>query len=86
MAHERLQPADPWDLDSVEAFDEAARHVRPEDMRGSVLVTSDLGQLSAWLHELLEFEPDELYVHHVGREQGPFIEAFSEHVLPGLAG
>ena len=81
-----FSPPIPWDLDSVEAFDEAARHVRPEDMRGSVLVTSDLGQLSAWLHELLEFEPDELYVHHVGREQGPFIEAFSEHVLPGLAG
>jgi hypothetical protein len=51
-----------------------------------VLVTSDLGQLSARLHELLDFEPDELYVHHVGREQGPFIEAFAEHVLPGLAG
>jgi probable non-F420 flavinoid oxidoreductase len=81
-----FSPPIPWDLDSVEAFDEAARHVRPEDMRGSVLVTSDLGQLSAWLHELLAFEPDELYVHHVGREQGAFIEAFAEHVLPGLAG
>jgi probable non-F420 flavinoid oxidoreductase len=81
-----FSPPIPWDLDTVEAFDEAARHVRPEDLRGSVLVTSDLGQLSAWLHELLAFEPDELYVHHVGREQGPFIEAFAEHVLPGLAG
>ncbi len=81
-----FSPPIPWDLDSAEAFDEAARHVRPEDMRASVLVTSDLGQLSAWLHELLAFEPDELYVHHVGREQGPFIDAFAEHVLPGLAG
>jgi probable non-F420 flavinoid oxidoreductase len=80
-----FSPPIPWDLDHVAAFDEAARHVRPEDMRGSVMVTSDMAQLAERLHELLRFEPDELYVHHVGQEQRPFIEAFSEHVLPGLA-
>ncbi len=80
-----FSPPIPWDLDSVEAFDEAARHVRPEDMRGSVLVTSDLGQLAEWLHELSGLAPDEVYVHHVGQEQRPFIEAFAEHVLPRLA-
>jgi hypothetical protein len=26
-----------WDLATVEQFDEAARHVRPEDVRGAVL-------------------------------------------------
>ena len=80
-----FSPPIPWDLDTVEAFDEAARHVRPEDMHGSVIVTSDLGRLAARLHELLDFGPDELYVHHVGRNQGPFIDAFAERVLPQLA-
>ena len=80
-----FSPPIPWDLDTVEAFDEAARHVRPEDMHGSVIVTSDLGRLAARLHELLDFGPDELYVHHVGRNQRPFIDAFAERVLPQLA-
>jgi len=80
-----FSPPIPWDLDSPAAFDEVARHVRPEDVRDSVLVTSDLGLLTARLQELLELEPDELYVHHVGKEQGPFIEAFAERVLPQLA-
>ena len=73
-----------WDIDTVETFDAVAEHVRPEDVRRAVLVTSDLGRLAGWLHELLELEPDELYVHHVGQEQQAFIEAFAAEVLPGL--
>jgi G6PDH family F420-dependent oxidoreductase len=80
-----FSPPIPWDLETAEAFDEAARHVRPEDMRDAVLVTSDIGRLAAWLHELLELGPDELYVHHVGREQRAFIEAFAAGALPQLA-
>ena len=41
-----------WDLDTVEQFDAAARHVRPEDLRDAVLVSSDLGRHAAWLQEL----------------------------------
>jgi probable non-F420 flavinoid oxidoreductase len=78
-------PPVPWDLVTVEEFDEVAKHVRPEDMRGSVLVTSDMGRLAAWLHELTELGPDELYVHHVGKDQQAFIETFAAEVLPGLA-
>jgi probable non-F420 flavinoid oxidoreductase len=78
-------PPVPWDVATAEEFDELAKHVRPEDMRGSVLVTSDMGRLAAWLHELAELGPDEIYVHHVGQEQRPFIEAFAADVLPQLA-
>ena len=74
-----------WDLATVEQFDEAARHVRPEDVREAVLVSSDLGRHAAWLHELSELGWDSVYLHHVGRDQGAFIEAFGEHVLPELA-
>jgi probable non-F420 flavinoid oxidoreductase len=74
-----------WDLATVEQFDEAARHVRPEDLRGPVLVSSDLGRHAATLEELAEMGFDEIYLHHVGRQQREFIGAFGEHVLPQLA-
>jgi probable non-F420 flavinoid oxidoreductase len=74
-----------WDLATVEQFDEAAGHVRPEDMREAVLVSSDLGRHAAALEELAELGFDEIYLHHVGKHQREFIEAFGEHVLPRLA-
>ncbi len=73
-----------WDLATVEEFDEAARHVRPEDMRDAVLISSDLDRHIDWLSELAELGFDEIYLHHVGQEQLGFIDAFGEHVLPKL--
>ena len=73
-----------WDLETVEQFDEAARHVRPEDLRGSVLVSADVGRHVAWLQELLELGFQKVILHHVGREQRRFIDAFGRRVLPAL--
>jgi alkanesulfonate monooxygenase SsuD/methylene tetrahydromethanopterin reductase-like flavin-dependent oxidoreductase (luciferase family) len=73
-----------WDLATVEQFDEAARHVRPEDMQGAVLIAADLGRHAEALHELAALGFDAIYLHHIGREQRRFIEAFGEHVLPRL--
>jgi probable non-F420 flavinoid oxidoreductase len=75
-----------WDLETVEQFDQAATHVRPEDVRDVVLVSADLQQHAAWLAELAALGFDELYLHHVGRHQEAFIDAFGEHVLPQLRG
>ena len=73
-----------WDVATVEEFDEAARHVRPEDVREAVLVSADTGRHAAWLHELAGLGFDELYLHHVGREQRAFIDTFGVEVLPQL--
>ena len=73
-----------WDLATVEEFDEAARHVRPEDMRDAVLISSDPGWHVDWLTELAELGFDEIYLHHVGQEQRAFIDTFGEQVLPKL--
>jgi alkanesulfonate monooxygenase SsuD/methylene tetrahydromethanopterin reductase-like flavin-dependent oxidoreductase (luciferase family) len=75
-----------WDLETVEQFDVAAEHVRPEDIRKTVLVSADLGRHTAWLHDLIALGFDEIYLHHVGRSLRGFIDAFSEHVLPDLRG
>jgi probable non-F420 flavinoid oxidoreductase len=74
-----------WDLETVEQFDLAAKHVRPEDVRQAVLVSGDTARHAAWLSELGELGFEEIHLHHVGQDLSPFIEAFAERVLPQLA-
>ncbi len=73
-----------WDLATVEQFEQAAGHVRPEDMHDAVLISADLSRHVAWLQELEDLGFEELYLHHVGREQRAFVEAFGTEVLPEL--
>jgi hypothetical protein len=72
------------DLALVEQFEAAATHVRPDDVRASVLVSSDLGQHAAWLHETLALDVDHLFIHQVPRDQERFLDAFGRSVLPQL--
>lgn len=74
------------DLETVEQFEAAATHVRPEDVRAGVLVSSDPGRHAAWLHEILDLGVDQLYLHHVPRPQRRFIDTFGAQVLPEVAG
>jgi probable non-F420 flavinoid oxidoreductase len=75
-----------WDLETVEQFDLAAEHVRPEDVRKSVLVSADLGQHLAWLREFAELGFEQIHLHHVGQDLRAFIDAFGERVVPELTG
>jgi len=74
-----------WDLETVEQFDVAAQHVRPEDLKQAVLVSADLARHAAWLEDLRELGFEEIHLHHVGKDLTQFIDAFGEHVLPQLA-
>jgi probable non-F420 flavinoid oxidoreductase len=73
------------DLETVGQFEAAAVHVRPEDVRGSVLVSSDAKQHVAWLHETLDCGVDELFIHQVPRDQRGFIDMFGAEVLPEVS-
>ncbi|HEV7255874.1 MAG TPA: TIGR03885 family FMN-dependent LLM class oxidoreductase [Mesorhizobium sp.] len=73
-----------WELRSPRDFDTATRFVRSEDMRESLLISSDLGQHAAWLNEFIELGFQELQLHQVGRNQHTFIDAFGAKVLPQL--
>lgn len=73
-----------WDLALVEHFEEAARHVRPEDVAQRVVVSSDPARHLARLAELVEVGFDGIWIHHVGTDQAPFIDVFGEHVVPQL--
>jgi alkanesulfonate monooxygenase SsuD/methylene tetrahydromethanopterin reductase-like flavin-dependent oxidoreductase (luciferase family) len=71
-----------WDIATVAEFDQAAKHVRPEDMHNNVLISSEPGRFVEWLGEAEELGFGEIFVHHVGKEQRAFLDCFGEHVLP----
>jgi coenzyme F420-dependent glucose-6-phosphate dehydrogenase len=73
-----------WELRSPADFDTATRFVKPEDMRESVLISSDTAQHVAWLAEYIEIGFEEIQLHQVGRNQHNFIDAFGAKVLPQL--
>lgn len=73
-----------WDLEMVEHFDVASRHVRPEDMHDAVLISSDTTLYVDRLSEFAELGFDGIYLHHVGTEQRDFIETFGMKVVPAF--
>lgn len=72
------------DLPTVEHFEVLGQHTTADALRRSVLVSADPDQHARWLREFAELGFDELYLHHVGTEQGPFLDTFAERVLPQL--
>jgi coenzyme F420-dependent glucose-6-phosphate dehydrogenase len=67
-------------------FEMLGSRVRPEDLDGSVRISSDPQRHVAWLREDVEIGFDHLYLHEVGLQQERFIDAFGQHVLPALQG
>lgn len=73
-----------WNLEFPAQFDAAGKYVRPEDVRASVVVSDDLGAITAALQEIVGLGVDALALHHVGQEQERFIDVFGTKVLPEL--
>lgn len=89
LAHDQWRtnvhaPPVSWDLDSAELFDVVSEHVTPEQVARTVDVSSDLGRHAARLQEYADLGFDVVMLHHVGREQAAFIDAFGAEVLPRL--
>jgi probable non-F420 flavinoid oxidoreductase len=77
-------PPIPWDLPTAAHFDGVSSGVGVEQVRKAVNVSSSLDQHAEWLGEYLALGFDELYLHFVGQEQAPFIDAFADKVLPQI--
>ncbi|WP_082812631.1 TIGR03885 family FMN-dependent LLM class oxidoreductase [Cellulomonas timonensis] len=75
-----------WDVDTPQAFDIIGEHVPDSQVRGTVLVGSDLGRLTDQIAELADVGFEQVYLHHVGQHLEGFVDAFGEHVLPQLSG
>ena len=54
------------------------------DAAAGAVRVRDLGQHAAWIQEYVDLGFEEVYIHHVGKEQRGFLDAFGEHVLPQL--
>lgn len=73
-----------WDL-TVPGFDAVSSEgITPEQMHRSVLISSDLGELVHRIHDLASLGFDAVYLHHVGQDQRPWLEAAGTHLLPRL--
>lgn len=81
--HAVVMPPELWDLATPEEFDARVGGATVDDIRKHVIVTHEHAELRDRLLELAP-DADRLYLHHVGLEQGPFIRAVGEHVLPAL--
>lgn len=77
-------PPIPWDLPTAAHFDGVSADVGEEQLRKSVNISASLDQHAQWLGEFADLGFDELYLHFVGQEQAPFIDAFADKVLPQL--
>jgi probable non-F420 flavinoid oxidoreductase len=71
-------------LETPEAFEEATRSVKPEEMHETVFISSDLDRHVEWLRECIGLGFQALDLHNVGRNQREFIEAFGRRVLPAI--
>jgi probable non-F420 flavinoid oxidoreductase len=79
-----LDSALSWELELPEQFEAATRHVRPDDLRETVLISADPGQLTESLAAYAELGFDAIYLHEVGRDQRRFIDLAATQVLPAL--
>jgi probable non-F420 flavinoid oxidoreductase len=79
-------PPAAWDIATAQEFDEYAdaENLSLEEVGQTVNISSSAGQHAQWLHEYAELGFDELYLHHVGQDQRPFLETFGTSVLPEL--
>ncbi len=73
-----------WDLELVEHFDVVSEPVTVQQVCRVVNVSSDLDRHIDWLRGYAALGFDRIYLHHVGQNLSPFIDAFGTKVLPAL--
>ncbi|WP_168916137.1 TIGR03885 family FMN-dependent LLM class oxidoreductase [Microcella flavibacter] len=74
-----------WDLDSPRAFALAAAHVRPDDVRDSVVVSDSPAAIVDAIGGMLDQGFDGAYVHHVPVEQRAFLERVAPSILAAFS-
>ena len=73
-----------WDTETARAFDTMGEHVGLDAVRQAEEVSDDLGWHRDRIAELAAVGFDDVYLHFVGQDQGPFLDAFGSEVLPAL--
>ncbi|MET0422671.1 MAG: TIGR03885 family FMN-dependent LLM class oxidoreductase [Actinoplanes sp.] len=71
-----------WDLEMVEHFDVVSENVTIDQVRKLVNISADLEEHAELLRGYADLGFDRIYLHHVGQDLNPFVEAFGAKVLP----
>lgn len=79
-----LDPPLAADLPTPEDFDIAGRYIPDEKIAESVIVTDSVDELVAQLREFEQLGFEQIYLHHVARDQAPFLELARTTLLPEL--
>jgi coenzyme F420-dependent glucose-6-phosphate dehydrogenase len=66
-------------------FEQAAMHIKPEEMKEHVNISDDPGQHIEWIEKYIKMGFNEIVLHNVNKKQEQFIEIFGSKVLTGLA-
>jgi alkanesulfonate monooxygenase SsuD/methylene tetrahydromethanopterin reductase-like flavin-dependent oxidoreductase (luciferase family) len=72
------------EIPDPEGFDRAAASLRPDDLEGSIRMSSDPEQHIQWLNQDIALGFDVIFIHQVGRDQKTFLQVFGEQVLPRI--
>ena len=72
------------DIRSPFELEQLARHVRPEDFEGRMVVSADPDVHRGHIQHFVDLGFDRIYLHNVGRNQREWIDVFSRDVLPNL--
>ncbi|WP_308465037.1 TIGR03557 family F420-dependent LLM class oxidoreductase [Rathayibacter soli] len=73
------------DIRSPFEFEQLAKHVRPEDFEGRMVISADPDVHRAAIQRFVDVGFDRIYLHNVGRNQREWIDVFGRDVLPKLA-
>jgi coenzyme F420-dependent glucose-6-phosphate dehydrogenase len=72
------------EIPDPDGFDRAAASLKPDDLEGSIRMSSDPEQHVQWLKQDIELGFDVIFIHQVGRDQRTFLHVFGEQVLPRI--
>ena len=79
-----VKPPETWDIADPAEFDRRAADVGPDDIRRALLVDHDPSRLADRIAAIVAAGFDGAYLHHVGREQAPFLTMAGTDLLPAL--
>lgn len=81
-----VTPPETWEIEQPEEFDARAESVGEDDVRSSVLVEHDPARLAERITDIVDAGFDGAYLHHVGRDQAPFLTMAATELVPMLKG
>ncbi len=79
-----VQPPETWDIADPQEFDRRSADVDEASIRGALLVEHEPARLAERIAEIVGAGFDGAYLHHVGREQAPFLTMAGTDLLPAL--